>query len=248
MKNLLQLFGTAALIFGLSAFPVRANVIINGTRVVFPAQQRDVTVRLDNKGSRPSLIQAWIDSGNPHSTPNTAKAPFLITPPIFRIDAHKAQSLRIIFTHADLPTDRESLFWLNVLEIPPKPTKRDLQGSKNYLQLAIRSRLKLFYRPAGLKGDPLKAPAKVSWHVARHQDGWTLRADNPTPYHVTLSRVQLSVGGTTYTADSGMIDPRSSLTLHVKDLKRAPPTGTPVRYDAINDFGAIAPFKGTVTP
>jgi len=248
MKNLIQKFGTALLISVLAIAGARANVVINGTRVVFPGGQRDVTVRLQNEGGRPALIQAWIDRGNPQSRPDTASAPFLITPPLFRIDAHKAQSLRIIFTHADLPADRESLFWLNVLEIPPKPTERQLQGNKNYLQLAIRSRLKLFYRPAGLAGDPLKAPQSVTWHVTRDGKGWTLRADNPSPFHITLARVQLDIGGRTYAADTGMIAPKSSLELHVKDLAHAPPAGTPVAYDAINDFGAVAAFKGTVAP
>ena len=57
-----------------------------------------------------------------HSTPESVDAPFLITPPLFRMDAQKEQSLRIVYTHDQLPADRESLFWLNVLEVPPKPT------------------------------------------------------------------------------------------------------------------------------
>lgn len=248
MKSSLRTLCMLAAVLFLSAGVAQANVVIGGTRVIFPASQGDVTVRLENKGTRPALIQAWIDRGNPQSRPDTAKAPFLITPPLFLIDAHKAQSLRIIFTHANLPGDRESLFWLNVLEIPPKPTKDELQGDKNYLQLAIRSRLKLFYRPDGLKGDPLKAPQKLTWHMVRAKSGWMLRADNPTPFHVTLSKVQLKVGGKVYAATTGMVDPMSSLTLHVKGLDQALPSDTPVTYDAINDFGAVASFKGTVAP
>ena len=248
MKLSLRILSMLAAAIFLGAGTAHANVVIYGTRVVYPAQDRDITVRLQNVGDRPSLIQAWVDHGNSHSQPDTAKAPFLITPPLFRIDAHKAQDLRIIFTGAKLPADRESLFWLNVLEIPPKPSARELQGNKNYLQLAIRSRLKLFYRPAGLTGDPQKAPGKLTWRARRDRRGWTLEVDNPTPYHVTLARVQLQVDGKTYAAATGMVDPDASLVLKVKGLAKAPAQGTRVSYQIINDYGALAAFKGTVAP
>lgn len=38
----------------------------------------------------------------------------------------------------DLPVDRESVFWLNVKEIPKK------SAEENVLQIAVRSRIKLF--------------------------------------------------------------------------------------------------------
>ncbi len=123
--------------------------------MIFPAKEGEVTVRLTNQNATPALIEAWIDSGDPQSTPDKVHTPFLITPPLFRMEPNHDQSLRILFTHSEqpLPTDRESVFWLNVLEVPPKPSGPQFQD-KNYLQLAIRSRLKLFYRPAGLPGDP----------------------------------------------------------------------------------------------
>ena len=162
MKNLACTFGAALLTLFLSAQAAQANVVVSNTRVVFPAQQHEVTVRLTNDNPHPALVEAWIDSGDVHSTPDNVSTPFLITPPLFRMEAHRDQSLRIISTATNLPNDRESLFWLNVLEIPPKPTSLETQG-KNLLQFAFRSRLKLFYRPAGLKGDPTTAPSMVTW-------------------------------------------------------------------------------------
>jgi chaperone protein EcpD len=61
-----------------------------------------------------------------------------------------------------VPQDRESVFWLNVLEIPPKPV-----GKANHIQLTVRSRLKLFYRPAGLAGSPKAAVAQLRWRLVR---------------------------------------------------------------------------------
>lgn len=232
---------------GLSIVPAKANVIIAGTRVVLPAKDGEATVRLTNDNVTPALIEAWIDRGDPHSTPDKVDVPFLITPPLFRMEPHKDQSLRIIATPATLPADRESLFWLNVLEVPPKPTGAQFSG-KNLLQLAIRSRLKLFYRPADLSGDVAKAPAEVSWKAVAISHGYALEVRNPTPYHITIIKASLEVGGKSYAADTGMVDPLGTMRLPVKGLNQAPAAGTAVAYDIVNDYGATAPYKGTITP
>ena len=72
MKNLLALGAT---LFALATFSVAADasVVIGGTRVVFPAAGGEVTVRLNNNGEQPALVEAWIDAGNPDSTPDTAR-------------------------------------------------------------------------------------------------------------------------------------------------------------------------------
>ncbi|MBB5359326.1 chaperone protein EcpD [Rhodanobacter sp. ANJX3] len=225
----------------------QASVIIGGTRVIFPAKDGEVTLRLSNDSARPALIEAWVDRGDPKSTPEKVDAPFLITPPLFRIEAHKDQSLRIIATPAPLPTDRESLFWLNVLEIPPKPSSMETQD-KNTLQLAIHSRLKLFYRPDHLPGDPLKVPAQLIWKVAPQAQGYVLDVRNPTPYHITITDLSVNVGGKSYASETGMIDPLGVLRLTIKGLSQAPAAGTPVNYVVVNDYGAATTFSGTIAP
>ncbi|GLQ89546.1 fimbrial biogenesis chaperone [Dyella flagellata] len=224
-----------------------ASVLIAGTRVVFPAQDGEVTVRLTNDNAHPALVEAWIDSGDPKSTPDKVNVPFLITPPLFRMEAHKDQNLRIISTPAQLPADRESLFWLNVLEIPPKPSTEESAG-KNLLQFAIRSRLKLFFRPAHLPGNAQAAPGQVTWQAVADGQGYALEVRNPTPYHVTIVKSSLDVGGKPYSADAGMVDPFGSLRLKVKGLTTAPAAGTSIAYDIVNDYGATASFKGSVSP
>lgn len=85
---------------------------------------------------------------------------------------------------------------MNVLEVPPAPlehsgksvpTSAEKSEPQNYLQLAFRSRIKVFYRPSGLKGTANEAPASLSWKL--HSDGRVL-VSNPTPYHVTLTRTE----------------------------------------------------------
>lgn len=249
MNKLIRASAAALLLSGCLLSSAYANVIIGGTRVIFPAQDGEVTVRLTNQNATPALVEAWIDSGDPKSTPDKVNTPFLITPPLFRMEPNRDQSLRILFTHSaqPLPSDRESVFWLNVLEVPPKPSGPQFQG-KNYIQLAIRSRLKLFYRPAGLAGDPQKAPNALSFKASSEGGAVVLVVHNPTPYYVTIGDITVDVGGTAHKVDTGMVAPLSDLRLAVPDLKQAPSVSSAIKYDCINDYGADVILKGNVSP
>ncbi|MDR0184555.1 fimbrial biogenesis chaperone [Lysobacter arvi] len=221
---------------------VQANVLVGGTRVILPAKDGEVTLRLTNDNDTPALVQAWIDTGDAKSTPDNVDTPFLITPPMFRMEPRRDQNLRILYTREPLPADRESLFWLNVLEVPPKPADRGADGN-NYLQLALRSRLKLFFRPEGLQGDAQKAPAELAFHAT----GNALVVNNPTAFHVTLTDLVVEVGGKTVSVEGGMVSPKSELRLAATGLAGAP-AGAVVRFNAINDFGAPSPFVGAIAP
>ncbi|MBP5059146.1 fimbrial biogenesis chaperone [Pseudomonas chlororaphis] len=115
-----------------------AGVVITGTRLVYPAGEREITVKLDNNGTTPSLVQSWVDSGDVASSPTQSTAPFVLSPPVFRIDPSKGQSMRLMFSGAALPQEHESVFWLNVLEIPPKG---QANADTNTLQMAFRLRI-----------------------------------------------------------------------------------------------------------
>ncbi|MCV5656029.1 fimbria/pilus periplasmic chaperone, partial [Escherichia coli] len=80
-----------------------------------------------------------------------------------------------------LPKDRESVFWFNVLEVPPKPDAATATN-QSLLQLAFRTRIKLFYRPEGLKGNPSDAPLALKWSWATAGGQTALQVTNPTPY------------------------------------------------------------------
>lgn len=247
MRHFLAAACAVLLALCLLAPGARASVVIGGTRVVFPASQGEVTVRLSNTAAHPALVEAWIDNGDVQSTPETANTPFLITPPLFRMEPHKDQSLRVLYIQGKqpLPTDRESLFWLNVLEIPPKPTGPQYAG-KNYLQFAIRSRLKLFYRPAKLPGDSTKAPDQLTFKAASSGQSVALVAHNPTPYYITIVGLSLGSAARSVLATPGMVAPFGNLELKLKDVPRAPTAGIAVAFTTINDYGADDVHKGTV--
>ncbi|MGB3067700.1 MAG: fimbria/pilus periplasmic chaperone [Ottowia sp.] len=232
----------AALTLCLMASLSQAALVLSGTRVLYPADQREVTLKLTNEGNGPILVQAWIDEGDPNATPDQVKVPFTLAPPLFRLDPKKGQAVRIIYTQEPLAQDKESLFWLNALEVPPRSADSD--GDASRLQLAIRSRIKLFFRPAGLSGRANDAPEKILWSFARKSDGgYALKASNPTPYHVTFSKVSVQSGGKNYVNEDGaMVAPGAAVQLDIGSLS-AVDTDIPavVHYSTINDYGTAVP-------
>ncbi|WP_420997118.1 fimbria/pilus periplasmic chaperone [Cupriavidus sp. 30B13] len=219
-----------------------AGVVISGTRVIYPAQAKQVTVKVTNDGKVPALLQSWIDDGNARADANAAGMPFTLLPPIARVDPGKGQSLRLVYTQEPLPQDRESVYWLNVLEVPPKLKDG---APDNVLQMAFRSRLKIFFRPSGLPGDANSAPARLTWAIqpaAGGAGGYVAKASNPTPYHVSIASAAVEAGGKTYAVDARMVPPLGSIELPVEGL--AQPAGdAQVVFTTVNDYGAIDDHK-----
>lgn len=213
-----------------------AGIVVDGTRVVYLAPKREVTIRIRNPGDTPSLVQAWLDAGDPHAKPGESKVPFVLTPPLFRLDPTKVQSLRLVYTHDLLPEDRESLFWLNVLDIPPRAAANpDLP---NQLELAFKHRMKVFFRPAGLPGSAADAPAQLTWKLVSQGGKLVgIEASNPTAYHVSLVQVTATAGDHPVSSRADMVDPFASRRFDLPEPIAAPTGTVAVEYWFINDFG-----------
>ncbi|HDV3217168.1 TPA: fimbria/pilus periplasmic chaperone [Escherichia coli] len=228
----------------LLSLPSYGSVVIMGTRVIYPAEQKSINVRLNNGDSTPSLIQAWLDTGDPSSPPDSVRVPFIITPPVFRMEPLSGQTMRIMYTGEKLPADRESLFWLNVLDIPAKPSfagKSEKAQGYNYLQFAVRSRIKFFFRPDGLPFSPDDAYKKVTWQLT---GGDTLQASNPTPYFITFSTVSVGQGAQKVSStQGGMAAPFSSVTFRLK--QKVSPSGK-VEWTVVNDNGGYQKGESVV--
>lgn len=225
-------------IFAFTSMAVQANVIIAGTRIVYPSNQKQISVQLTNKGTVPALVQAWLDDGDEKADPKTLKLPFVITPPVSRIDAKKQQTLRVSYTGKKLAQDRETLFFFNLLDVPPKPSKAELAQNPNYLQFSVRSRLKFFFRPANLPYPVQDAYNKVAFRASGKQ----MIVENPTPYFITYSRLGVKQGNKRINVKkAGMVAPFSKASF---DLTSAV-SGGQVEWLVINDYGSRA--KGIST-
>ena len=220
----------ALFLFTISSSVSLAGIVLNSTRVIYPSSDKEVTVKVLNKGERPVLIQSWIDDGSIDKNPSDIKVPFVLTPPINRVDPEKGQTLRIRYVGSEfLPKDRESLFWLNVLEIPAKAGK---VGSKNKIQVAFRTRVKILYRPDNLTLDINDASNALSWE--RVENGIII--NNTTPYYFSISKVFTNNENEFISGE--MIPPKSAHLFKInKDKLKTKNNYLKIEY--INDYGAL---------
>ncbi|PNG34798.1 hypothetical protein A1395_13095 [Pseudomonas protegens] len=225
--------GVAILLCSLS---VQASVVVDATRIVYPAKDREVSLRLSNKGQQAALVQTWIDDGRVDAKPDEVDTPFIVMPPMVRIDPDKGQSLRIAFVPStNLPKDRESVFWLNVLDVPPLASAQ----VGNHMQLAFRTRLKLFFRPANLPGSAAESAEKLRWNLSRSGKNTVLQVHNDGAFHVSFNSVELKLkNGRVLTVKSHMVAPKSSADFVFEQSPNTSDFDVGVMYEWINDFGA----------
>ncbi|WBF46156.1 molecular chaperone [Serratia rubidaea] len=206
----------------LGAAQAWAGIVVGGTRVIYDSGKKEASISVKNpEKSMPYLIQSWVEN---EATADAGKPPFLITPPLFRLDAGQENMLRIIRTGGQLPEDKESLFWLNIKSIPASE-----KTNNNQLLISVKTRIKLIYRPSGLQGNAAEAYQALTFR----RQGNQLQVDNPTPYYVAFYNVKV---GSLEIKEAGTVVPYGSRSWAIP----AGATGA-VSWRAINDYGGITP-------
>lgn len=230
----LFMIGATCTIASLLCTSTQSAIVIGGTRVVYPSNAKEITLQVKNDGDSPSLIQAWIDDGRADITPEKSVVPFIITPPVSRVDAKSGQSLRIVSTAGTQATNQETVYWLNVLDIPAKPEATTTSSvPENYLQIAIRSRIKLFYRPSSLSGKANDASKKLVWSISNGQ----LNCSNPTPFHISFSSIKTisaNAKSPELIPEGFMLKPFENKAFDIKDLRPHS-----VIFTNVNDYGGV---------
>jgi len=210
----------------------QAQVVMEGSRVVFPADREQQAVSLKNMGEQPVLVQAWVSDGPADQPPEQSRAPFALAPPVARLDAGKSKHVRIRQLRSAAPTDhREHLYWLNVLAVPPQVTGKE--GS--HLQLVVRSRYKLLYRPPGL-GEPTDPPAQL--RIEASAGGQQLVLRNTSPFYINLGYVFARwTGGAEQELDNPAVPPQGSVSIELPAQNASRPGA--VRFAWIDDQGTL---------
>lgn len=190
-----SLLWISALIAALLALApcAQATVKIEGTRLIYFGQYKEASINIVNQSSSELAVQSWVTREDDDAT---SPVPFAVVQPLVRLDAQQHHLLRILYAGAGLPSDVESVFLLNVMEIPLKPEAADS------VQFAVRQRLKLFYRPAGLAGSSSEAVPQLVWS---RTDGQTLTVTNPSAFHLSLVDVQVDKGGQVQVLDDYLL-------------------------------------------
>lgn len=197
-----------------------AGVVIGGTRLVYDGQKKESSINVSNpEKKRPYLIQSWVEN---YDELDRTKSPFIITPPLFRLDPGQENVIRLVEIGPTLPKDKESVYWLNIKSIPSSQ-----KNNENTLLISVKSKIKLFYRPVGLDGSPEDSYKKISFN---QKNGYLIIKNNSS-YHVSFNKVEADGHEI---SDVDMLAPKSEKTYKL-------PNGgaSVIRWSAINDYGGL---------
>ncbi|WII85141.1 molecular chaperone (plasmid) [Klebsiella pasteurii] len=198
-----------------------AGVSLGQTRLVYPQEANSKTITLRNSGSDVYLVQAAVTDWET----NEPVKDFTVLPPIFRLESHSSNALRVVRTGGNFPLDRESIFHLRINAIPSR-TAPEMDQIGASLSISLGMGIKLFYRPEGLTMAPNEAYGRLTFQ----RRGQFIAATNPTPYYLTLSH--LSFGGVSVDLDKThtMIPPFS-------EINYPSASGSKAEWTTITDFG-----------
>ncbi|BEN37900.1 fimbrial protein StfD [Serratia marcescens] len=224
-RNVIGLLATTALLAGALAPAANAAIALDRTRVIFDGSVQSVSLSVSNQNKQlPYLAQGWLED----EQGNKIQSPLTVLPPVQRIEPGKPSQVKIQALPAAklLPQDRETLYYFNLREIPPKSNK------PNSLQIALQTRIKLFYRPEAIAPERNAAPWQEQLTLTKQGDKYIV--NNPTPYYVTIvdAATRKGVEGAKG-FEPFMVPPKGNTPLTVS---AASVGGSPV-LTYINDYG-----------
>lgn len=233
------LFSISALALSFSVLfsaTAQASVVMTGTRVIFPAGQNEKTVHLQNKDSNPNIVQVWLDNGDESSTPDTANAPIMASPQIFKTAPNQGQMVRLIFTEdkSALPQDRESIFYMNFSEIP---ATKSTDADKNKLMVVFKNRVKVLYRPERLAYPSHEMGKHIQYQWVGNGANSKIQLHNNSPYYASFADLSItSAGKNTVVQKNKMIAPFSSAEWPVS-MQNINTANAKISLNLINDYG-----------
>ncbi|ELY9424133.1 fimbria/pilus periplasmic chaperone [Cronobacter dublinensis] len=204
-----------------------AAIALDRTRVVYNGEEKSISLNISNENKNlPYLAQAWIEDAQG----NKVTSPLTVLPPVQRLEAGAKSQVKVQASAAaaTLPQDKETLFYFNLREIPPRSNK------PNTLQIALQTRIKLFYRPAAIALDKTQA-AEGDWaeKVTLTRQGDKFVVNNPTPYFLTIVEGAPSVKGNPVAFEPVMVSPKGSATIAAS----AAAFGNSPVLTYVNDYG-----------
>lgn len=227
-----------------AAFCSHAGLIASSTRVIFKEGQTQQSLMLVNTNSWPVMAQSWVDNGNTSvAMPDRIKTPFVAVPALFKLEPQAMQGLRLIYNQQALPEDRESVFWLNLYEIPPKSSTISPQAQS--VVLTMNTQMKIFWRPKKI-GDPDNIAEKISFHREKSGKDIEIVCHNTSAWHVSFAGISLLAGDKTYAAGQQpdmMVSPFSEKRYFVEAANLARNLPLRVKAELIDDLGQVTAME-----
>lgn len=222
----------------LLAQPAIAGISIGASRVIFPGTDSSQSVDISNRShNQPYLISVGISDSLAAKSASNA---FMPAPALFRIESDATNKIRILKKSNSLPSDRESVFYLNITAIPTGKAGQDNNDNKlgGTLQVATGNTIKLFYRPDNLSMTQKEAMGKLQFS----KSGNSIKVSNPTPYFISMKT--LLIDGKKVKLD--VIKGTSMIAPFASNVYPVVAGQGKAEWAAINDFGGVETFRGTV--
>ena len=207
-----------------------AAFILNGTRYIYDEEQKNISFEIDNQSKEIYGGQVWIDNVDNVKE----EVAFVPMPSFFKVDGGQTQVVRIMKVTEKLPKNKESIFWLNVQELPPVNKERN-----NVMVVAVRTQVKVIYRPTSIMKQRENAESKLT---LMKMDG-SYALNNPTPYYFAITSIKVDGKvvklNKNISTELSMMPPQSSILL--SDVVLTPLSE--VIVEAIDDYGAVNSYK-----
>jgi P pilus assembly chaperone PapD len=216
-----KFFKAAILSVFIQSISAHAGIVIESTRYLYKEGAREILAQVENKDDMSYLIKSWVEMPE-------GKAPsFKATPPLFRLDTKQKNTVRVFSTDkVDAPADRESIYFFNIMAIPPSD---DSYTNSNTIQLAVRHRMRLIYRPKSLFALSNNEEAKkIEWR----KNGSKLIIKNTTPFFYYFNSVRL--GNQELKNEIGSIAPFATKEITLKTESKS---ASGISWKIVNDYG-----------
>lgn len=208
---------------------------LGGTRVIYKLDSNSVSLRVKNTQPYPVLVQPTV-----YNEDRKTEGPFLVTPPIQRMEPDTQTRLRIILTNEEISQDKESLFWLCVKGVPPVNIGDEESSKKDYAEINVNvlsnSCIKLITRPDSIKITPVKASEKIKWSIRGNE----IIAKNNSPLYINFSSVNFN--GTEAKLQERYIKPYSEMKFRINTKKAT----NSIEWSVYDDYGAESPVQKSV--
>ncbi|WP_447884846.1 fimbria/pilus periplasmic chaperone [Serratia fonticola] len=202
------------------------SVSLTSSRIIYThGLKSGATIGVENRQAFPVLVKAQTYQ---EDRKNIAK--FILTPPLFRLDAQRSNLIRVVALNNNYSPTQETLNWLCVTAMPPD-TALDSNTTKvkSSVQVSVSSCIKLIYRPESLKEKSL---ADVTQDIEWRMKDRNVHVYNSSPFYINLSSA--SINGSPFKGLS-YIPPFSSITFN--SISNAVP-GAVIEWRYINDNGS----------
>ncbi|MDR7019091.1 fimbria/pilus periplasmic chaperone [Aeromonas salmonicida] len=166
------------------------SVGLGSTRIIYSPKSKGATISINNPNEYPMLVQSSIKTEE-----NQENAPFIITPPLFRLNSHQQNKIKIIMTNEPRYNNQESLYWFCAMGIPPKnndawagsnSSSKDINDTTNIdINVRVSQCIKILVRPSSLKIMPDEISNSIKWSI----EGGKLKAVNMTPFYINVNTI-----------------------------------------------------------